>query len=109
MSRSATIVIAYLLQYGHKKKWDIGKIETAKEEEKEEENEWSVVSALQYVRSIRPVVLPNKGFLTQLIRFEESLGKPSSERQLFDVYLQPSSKETSGKATTQKSFKCVLS
>jgi hypothetical protein len=51
ISRSATIVISYLMKY-HK---------------------MSLNEALEYCRSIRPIVNPNKGFINQLIEFEKKL------------------------------------
>jgi protein-tyrosine phosphatase len=50
ISRSATIVISYLIKY----------------------HNMSLVQALEYCRSIRPIVNPNKGFMLQLIEFEKN-------------------------------------
>ena len=53
VSRSATIIIAYLMQ----------------------EKRLTFVEALKYVRRRRPIVCPNFGFQKQLLDFEKNLRK----------------------------------
>lgn len=51
MSRSATLVIAYLIR----------------------KNEWSLKKAFDYVKLKRPIIGPNEGFMNQLKNFEKMM------------------------------------
>ena len=51
ISRSGTIVVAYLMR----------------------KNKWSREEALAYARTKRPKYHPNKGFMQQLLEYEEEL------------------------------------
>jgi hypothetical protein len=51
MSRSATLVLAYLIRH----------------------NDMSLADAISYMKARRPVASPNPGFMTQLIQFEQTL------------------------------------
>lgn len=56
MSRSASLVLAYLVRHGN----------------------MSLAEAINYIKQRRPVVSPNVGFMAQLVRFETELrGAPS--------------------------------
>ncbi|CAK5020602.1 unnamed protein product [Meloidogyne enterolobii] len=59
VSRSTTIVIAYLMNYKH----------------------LTVNKALEHVRSQRPIARPNDGFMCQLKEYESELGLNSVENQ----------------------------
>eukprot|EP01129_Flabellula_baltica_P014712 TRINITY_DN7129_c0_g1_i1.p1 TRINITY_DN7129_c0_g1~~TRINITY_DN7129_c0_g1_i1.p1 ORF type:complete len:340 (-),score=49.33 TRINITY_DN7129_c0_g1_i1:80-1048(-) len=51
VSRSATIIIAYLMQH----------------------NQWTLEEALNYTKSKRPIIHPNIGFKNQLVQFQKTL------------------------------------
>jgi hypothetical protein len=53
ISRSASIVIAYLMKY----------------------NDFTCAEAIDFVKSCRPIIQPNETFLAQLLEFEKRLGR----------------------------------
>jgi dual specificity phosphatase 12 len=59
ISRSATIVMAYLMR----------------------SQRWPFEKTLKYVRSKRPMIMPNWGFEKQLMKYQKKLGIPHESRQ----------------------------
>lgn len=63
VSRSTTIVASFLMkEYG-----------------------WSAKKALQYIQSRRACIVPNPGFIAQLLRFEQELKAERSGEQIDDA------------------------
>jgi len=85
-SRSATIVISYLIRTNH----------------------WTLQQAYKYVQDRRPAVSPNLGFIAQLINFEQAvLGHSTSIQQL--IHTASASADSSSSSASSSSQPLPLS
>ena len=81
VSRSATIVIAYIMEY----------------------SSLSMQKAYDYVKSKRTIVAPNLGFMGQLLELEKQINAGSTEKWKDQLVLDVDAKETKKKKKTKES------